>query len=429
VRNWSARRWALIVAVILGVSLVAVIVVTTPWRTLGPVPGGPVAVDPARDFTAAEIAREDAYHSAVRPPAYAALAVSFALALLLGLTPLGARVIGAVGGRGRRAVGRLRLIVLGALVLTALGSLATLPFDARAESVMRDYNLSTQTWGSWAIDRLKAFGINAVVIVFVLFVLFALVRRAPRWWWIPACALAALMVVVGSFVYPVLIEPVFNTFKPMEPGPLKSSLIALADEDGLPVKDVLVADASRRTNRLNAYVSGFGSTRRIVVYDTTLRDMSPEEIRLITAHELGHVKHHDVLRGTLIGALGVAFGVCLLYLVLELPWLQRRAGVSALADPRSIALILAMVAVFTQVATPLELLVSRRIEARADVHALDLVRDPAGQIAMQHRLAVANLADLDPNPIVYGLFASHPTPPERIAIARNWAKINGVSSG
>jgi Zn-dependent protease with chaperone function len=429
VRHWSARRWALIVAVILGVSLVAVIVATTPWRTLGPVPGGPVAVDPARDFTAAEIAREDAYHSAVRPPAYAALAVSFALALLLGLTPLGARIVGAVGGRGSRAFGRLRLIVLGALVLAALGRLVTLPFDARAESVMRDYNLSTQTWGGWAIDQLKAFGISAGVIIFVLLILLALVRRSPRWWWIPASALAALMVVVASFAYPVLVEPVFNNFKPMEPGPLKSSLIALADKDGLPVKDVLVADASRRTNRLNAYVSGFGSTRRIVVYDTTLRDMSPEEIRLITAHELGHVKNHDVLRGTLIGALGIAFGVCLLYLVLELPWLQHRAGVSALADPRSIALILAMVAVFTQLATPVELLVSRRIEARADVHALDLVRDPTGQIAMQHRLAVANLADLDPDPIVYGLFASHPTPPERIAIARDWAKIHGVGSG
>jgi STE24 endopeptidase len=87
------------------------------------------------------------------------------------------------------------------------------------------------------------------------------------------------------------------------------------------------------------------------------------------------------------------------------------------------------VAVFTQLATPVELLVSRRIEARADVHALDLARDPTGQIAMQHRLAVANLADLDPDPIVYGLFASHPTPPERIAIARDWAKIHGVSSG
>lgn len=428
-RHWSARRWALIVAVILGVSLVAVIVATTPWRTLGPVPGGPVAVDPARDFTAAEIAREDAYHSAVRPPAYAALAVSFALALLLGLTPLGARIVGAVGGRGSRAFGRLRLIVLGALVLAALGRLVTLPFDARAESVMRDYNLSTQTWGGWAIDQLKAFGISAGVIIFVLLILLALVRRSPRWWWIPASALAALMVVVASFAYPVLVEPVFNNFKPMEPGPLKSSLIALADKDGLPVKDVLVADASRRTNRLNAYVSGFGSTRRIVVYDTTLRDMSPEEIRLITAHELGHVKNHDVLRGTLIGALGIAFGVCLLYLVLELPWLQHRAGVSALADPRSIALILAMVAVFTQLATPVELLVSRRIEARADVHALDLVRDPTGQIAMQHRLAVANLADLDPDPIVYGLFASHPTPPERMAIARDWAKIHGVGSG
>jgi STE24 endopeptidase len=403
-----------------------VIVVTTPWRTLGPVPGGPVPIDPARDFSAAEIARENAFHEAIRPPAYASLATSLALVLLLGLTPLGARIVDVVGGRPTRSHRWLRPIVFGALVVTLLPRLATLPCDVRAEVVLRRYDLSTQTWGSWTVDQLKGFGITAGVIVLALVILLALVRRSPGWWWAPAGAIAAVLVVIASYVYPVLIEPVFNNFKPMEPGPLKSSLLRLAEEDGLPVKDVLVADASRRTNLLNAYVSGFGSTRRIVVYDTTLREMSAEEIRLITAHELGHVKNNDVLHGTLVGALGMAFGVCVLYLVLTMPRLQRRAGISALADPRSIAVILAVAVVLTQLSGPVQMLISRRIEARADVHALDLAGDPAGQIAMQHRLAVANLADLDPNPIVYGLFASHPTPPERIALARDWAKIHKV---
>ncbi len=473
-RSWSARRWAALAAVVLGAGLIAIIVATTPWQTLPPVPGGSAAVDAGRDFSAAEIARQDAYHAAIGPPAYASLAVTFGLVLLLGVTPLGAGLIARVGdptgqgieepdrrvrvSRPLRFIRWARPIVLGGFVLALLGRLVALPFDIRAEVVMRRYDLSTQDWASWTSDQLKSFGIGAALTALVLLALLALVRRSAHWWWVPGSALAALLVAVGSFVYPVVIEPVFNKFTPMEPGPLKSSLLALAKEDGLPVKDVLVADASRRTNKLNAYVSGYGSTRRIVVYDTTLREMTPEEIRLITAHELGHVKNNDVLHGTLIGGLAIAFGVCVLYLAVTMPWLQRRAGIArsagepsgpgpppaepvtagrrpaarptaaatarALADPRSIAVILAVLAVLTQVSNPVQLLISRRIEARADVHALNLVRDPAGQIAMQHRLAVANLSNLDPNQIVYGLFASHPTPPERTALARDWAKIN-----
>jgi len=170
-------------------------------------------------------------------------------------------------------------------------------------------------------------------------------------------------------------------------------------------------------------VSGFGSTKRIVVYDTALRELRPEELRLIAAHELGHTKSQDVLHGAVIGALGIAAAACLLYLVLGWDPLLRRAGVERLADPRSLALVLAVIAVVTTLSRPVELLASRRAEARADVHALDITRDPQAFVAMQRRLAVTNLSDLDPHPLVYGLFASHPSPPERIALARTWANL------
>ena len=138
---------------------------------------------------------------------------------------------------------------------------------------------------------------------------------------------AAALVVLLSFVLPVIVEPIFNKFTPMAAGPLRTELIAMADRDGVPVRDVLVADASRRTRAVNAYVSGFGPTRRIVVYDTMLTEATPDEVVSVVAHELGHAKDNDVLIGTVIGALGTAAAVIVLYLLGSWGWLLRLAGV------------------------------------------------------------------------------------------------------
>jgi STE24 endopeptidase len=212
----------------------------------------------------------------------------------------------------------------------------------------------------------------------------------------------------------------------MPASPLRTTLLSMAARDGVPARDVLVADASRRTNSLNAYVSGFGATRRIVVYDTLLKDAKPDEVRLIVAHELGHAKAKDVLWGTLVGALGVALAVCALALLMRSQWLLDRAGVDGPGDARAVALLLALTAVLTFVSGPAENLVSRRIEARADLHSLTLTREPDEFVAMQRRLATVNLSDLDPSPLVFGMFASHPTAPQRIALARNWAAVHDL---
>src|SRR5262245_28303470 len=249
-----ARTAALVVLALLVVALVVIAAVGVPWRTLPPVPGGRTQVDPTADFTAAEIAKEDAFHRAVRPPAYLSLLIGLAITLLLGLTPWGAKLVGWLarpfgGGWGWQ-------VLLGTLAVVIIGRLATLPFDLRAESVLRGYGLSTQAWGSWTLDRLRALGISLAVLLLVLYGLYGLVRLTPRWWWIPGAVLGALLVVLLSFLNPVLIDPVFNKFTPMPPGELRSSLLELARRDGIPVEDVLVADASRRTTTLNAYVSG-----------------------------------------------------------------------------------------------------------------------------------------------------------------------------
>ncbi|MCY7365186.1 MAG: M48 family metalloprotease, partial [Frankiaceae bacterium] len=166
-----------------------------------------------------------------------------------------------------------------------------------------------------------------------------------------------------------------------------------------------------------------GSSRRIVVYDTLVEGAPPKEVRLIVAHELAHAKFHDVRNGTLLGAIGAAAAVCAIALLLTWRPLLSRAGVDGPADPRVVPLLLGLAAVGSLLAAPATNLVSRAIETRADVHSLDLTRDVATFTATQKRLALSNLSDLDPAPLAYALFASHPGVTERLALAREWERL------
>jgi STE24 endopeptidase len=399
--------------VVLLAALAVALAVTVPWTTL---PGGVPDAAATRDFSAEQIAREVAFHDQVRPWSYGALVLGLVVAGLLGLTRVGARLVTAVarplGG------GWVWQVLLGTLALTVVGALAVLPLRARSESVLRDYGLSTQTWATWSLDLLKGLLITSVVIGLVLVLLVGLARSAPRLWWALGAAATAGVVVLGSFGYPLVVEPVFNDFRPLPAGELRDDLLALADRDGVPVEQVLVADASRRTTALNAYVSGFGGSRRIVVYDTLLEQAPPREVELVVAHELGHAERRDVLVGTLLGALGAAAAVCALALVLSFPPLLRRAGASGPGDPRVVPLVLLLIAVTTLLTAPVSNLVSRKVEARADLHALALTGDVQTFVDTQRRLALTNLSDLDPHPLAYAFFATHPSVTERLALAR-----------
>src|SRR4028118_258331 len=163
----SSRATLIAVFVALVVALLVAVALGTPWR---PLPGPLSEADPSRNFTAAEIAREDAFHAAVRPPAYLSMVLALVLSLLLGLTPLGARLVGLLPGPWPLRV------LLGGIVLTAVARLVVLPLDARAESVLRRCGLSARGWGSWLLDVVKSYGVGLVVTLLVLFGLYALVR-------------------------------------------------------------------------------------------------------------------------------------------------------------------------------------------------------------------------------------------------------------
>jgi STE24 endopeptidase len=397
------------------------VAVLTPWN---PLPGASVTPAPLRAyFTPAQIARSNSFFGEARWPSWLGLLLGVVVPVVLGFTRLGRLLVAGVRGRVRRWW--LQVVALVGLVLLT-ERVVELPTDIWAQQVARSYGLSTQDWPAWALDDVKSLVIAVVVTSFVLLLLVGLARRFSRTWFLPAAAGAGAFVIVASFAYPVVIEPAFNSFTPLPAGPLRTSILKLASRDHVAVSDVLVANASQRTTELNAYVSGFGSTKRIVVYDTLLRSTPDKQIELIVAHELGHATHDDVLTGTLEGAVVAVMAVAGLFIVLRPERLRRPTGAGSMRDPAIVPVVLALASLAALVALPVQDTISRHIEARADAHSLDLTADPTDFIKMQQRLAVTNLTHLDPNPILSDIFNDHPPPLDRIGMALAWERLHGV---
>jgi STE24 endopeptidase len=398
----TGRRVAVVTAVVGALAFVVIAGLLVPWD---PIPGGALHPPSASSvFTAAQLQRAEDYSGTQRLLSWASLAVSLLVACVLGFSRVGSWYVDRVRGPWPWKV-------FGAVVALALaGELATLPFAVVLHHRASDHGLTHQPWGGYAVDQLKGLGVDVVATTIGLLVLLAVARRWPRAWPAVAGALLAGLVMLGSFVYPLLVEPLFNHFEPLPDGELRTQILALADQEHVHVDDVLVADASRRTTTLNAYVSGFGSSRRVVVYDNLVDDADEPEILSVVAHELGHAHHDDVLTGSLLGAAGAMLGIGLLGLL-----------VGEVGDPRRVPRLLALLALATLLSSPVQNGISRRIETRADADALRTTQDPDAFIALQKELATTSLADPTPYRLSQFWFGSHPTALQRIALAERMA--------
>jgi STE24 endopeptidase len=217
--------------------------------------------------------------------------------------------------------------------------------------------------------------------------------------------------VLGSYASPVVLDPLFNRFEKLPPGEVRSDVLDLAGRAGVDVGQVFEVDASRRTTASNAYVTGLGHTKRVVLYDNLMKDFSPAEVRLVVAHELGHVRHRDVPHGLLWLALVAPVGMWAAALLAER--LTPR-GAPALTAVPAVALAVGLVATpITMVSSQL----SRDVERRADAFSLSLTRDPESFIGFEKRIAVKNVADVEPPAWSTFLLASHPPTLERIGQA------------
>lgn len=404
----DARRAGVVVLVVGGALLGFGLWLLVPWH---PVPGGtPRHLGSADLLDPAHVAQAEAYSTRSRWIGRSSLAVSLTVVVALALP----RVRDAWTAR-LRGPHWLRVVTAVVVVLMAV-RLATLPFAVASVRERRAVGLTEQPWGAWALDLLKQEAVQVGVTALALVVLLGLVRRLPRAWPVVAAAGAAGFVLVGSLAYPVVVEPVFNSFTPLEDGDLRTEVLALADREGVEVDEVLVADASRRTTSLNAYVSGFGATRRVVLYDTLVDSMGEREALAVVAHEMSHARHDDVLVGTTLGAAGAATALGAVGVLLG--GAGRRRLVSGAAV---VPVLLAAWAVGNQAVSPLVNGVSRQMEMRADVDAVRFTGDPEAFVRMQRMLAERALADPTPQRWSQFWWGSHPTFGQRVEIARRVA--------
>ena len=304
------------------------------------------------------------------------------------------------------------------VLVVVVAEAAAFPMTLAAHERSVDVGLSTQTLGPWLGDQAKGLVIGAIVAGAGAAALSALIRRSPRWWWVPGSIVVVGYGAAMSLLAPILIAPRFNDFDKLpQASELRGDVVELGERAGVEVGDVYRVDASRRSTALNAYVAGIGPTKRVVLYDTLIDGTSEPELRSVVAHELGHVSHSDIPRGILFAALVTPLG---LLLVRELSRaMARRSG----AEPGLAAAVPALflaIGVVTFVANVPANQLSREVEASADAFALRITDDPQGLVDLQVRLAERNLSDVDPPGWVVALFGTHPTTLERIGSARAW---------
>jgi Zn-dependent protease with chaperone function len=371
----------------------------------------PAPVSESDYFTPAQIDRGRAYGDGQLWLLLGAVGAQGAVLVTLAL---GRPAIVRRGLQGLEARPVIGAAAAGAGLSVALG-VAALPASIAAHERAVDYGISTQSLGFWLADAGKSAAIGAALAAGGAALLIALVRRFRSRWWLPGSLAVVAIAAVFVWLAPVVLAPLFNRFSPLPAGSkARSEVLALGSRAGVDIGQVYRVDASRRVRSLNAYVDGIGSTKRVVLYDTLLERTNRPELRSIVAHELGHVKHDDILRGLVFVGLVAPLGLLFARELGEgVAWRTGVDGRGPAALP-AYALGLALASLLLGVVGNQ---LSRRAEASADSFALELTHDPEALIQVQRRLAIRNVADPDPPAIVTALLRTHPTTVDRIGAA------------
>lgn len=282
------------------------------------------------------------------------------------------------------------------------------------------YDLATQGFGAWFGEQLIGLAIGTIVTSLLVAGLLALVRRfGERWWGIGTA------VTVGFFAFmlvlaPVLVQPLFNKYSPMEPGPLREAILSMARANGVPADNVYVVDQSRQTTRISANVSGLGPTIRISLNDNLLKQGTPAEVRAVMGHELGHYvlnQAFSLLLGFGLVILGAFFAVARLVPAMLRRW-GGRWGVERIDDPAAIPAAFIVIAAYFLLATPFTNSLTRVHEQEADIFGLNVARAPDGfaKVAMK----LSTYRKIEPSTWEGIIFFDHPSGRTRIETAMRW---------
>jgi STE24 endopeptidase len=289
----------------------------------------------------------------------------------------------------------------------------------RGHVLERRFGLSSETFRSWLADHTKAFGIRTAFGLAAVWVLYGLIRWAPVLWWLPATVVASLAAVLFARLAPVLLLPLFFTFRPLDRPQLAERLAALSARAGVHALGIYEWVLGEKTRRANAALAGSGSTRRILVSDTLLADYTDDEIEVILAHELGHHVHRDIAKTLAVECALLLVSLYAAAVTLDASW--RPLGLAAPWDVRGLPLLLLAAGGVLTGATPFVNAVSRRNERRADGFAIALTGREDAFVSAMRRLGSQNLVEESPSRTTVWLFHTHPSIEERIGAARGSA--------
>jgi Zn-dependent protease with chaperone function len=286
------------------------------------------------------------------------------------------------------------------------------------------YGLATQTFGAWMWDQVKGLGLGVLLGGVAVVVLFSVVRKLERTWWVWGAVVSVVLMVFAVMIVPVFIVPTFNKVTRLDDPRVTTPILAMARANGIPAHDVWTMDASKQTTRMSANVSGFGRTMRITLNDNLLRRGSLEEIESVMGHEMGHyVLNHipkDVTFFTLV--LLAMFG----FLRWSLDWCLKRWGakwgISGVGDPAVLPLVMLLISIFFFVLTPIINTHIRTSEAEADMFGLNASRQPDG--FAQAAIHLGEYRKMKPGPVEEWIFFDHPSGYNRIHRAMQWKAEN-----
>lgn len=286
------------------------------------------------------------------------------------------------------------------------------------------YGLATQTFGPWFIDFLKGLGVGVFFGGVVLAVLYGIVRRAPRTWWLWGSVASVVFLTFFALISPVYVAPLFNKYTRLQDPALRGKILSMARANGVPASEVYVENASRQSTRISAHVAGLWGTERIVLNDNLLKRCSREEILAVMGHEMGHSVLHHIYGFIFFFGLLIVVGFA--YLRKVSAWaLARwgdRWGTRDVRDVAALPLLALLISLYFFVLTPVANSFSRTIESEADVFGLNAARQPDG--AAQAALKLADYRKLDPGPLEEFLFYDHPSGRDRIYAAMQWKAEN-----
>lgn len=286
------------------------------------------------------------------------------------------------------------------------------------------YGLATQTFGPWMMDQLKGLAVGLVLGGILVTLLFGVVRRLPRTWWIWGAAVSMVFVVFVVLITPVYLLPIFNKITRLDDPKVTAPILRLARANGIPARDVYEIDASRQTTRMSANVSGFGHTMRITLNDNLLRRGSPEEIQAVMGHEMGHYVLHHIYDAIFFLSVLAFIGFALLRWALS--WSLQRWGekwkISGIGDPAVLPLVVLLGSIFFFVLTPVLNTFTRTQEHEADMYGLNASRLPDG--FAQAAIHLGEYRKMNPGPLEEWIFFDHPSGRNRIHDAMTWKAEN-----